>query len=121
MHSTEGGLVTVTATPAAATHPSWCDHADCTVSDPARRGTHGSRPGVLEPDRFDAVRASVRLVQDMPVRDYPDSDPVLVELRLDFVTYEPDAEEEPGVAVLRGERARARGRLLATAGRNGAK
>ncbi len=106
----------VTVNDLAAAHPSWCDRVDCAAVRPGERGSHAAKASVLEPDRYEAIGARVRVVQDTPVRDYPYSDLVLVELRLDFVTYE-DGAEEPVIVVLRGDRARALGRLLVSAGR----
>jgi hypothetical protein len=112
--------MTVTGTNPRPIHPPWCDRTDCTAVLSGGRGSHASKVSVLTADRYEAIEARVRLVQDTPVHGCPDSDPVLVELRLDFVMHEADAEDEPVIVVLRGERARALGGLLDSAGRTAA-
>ncbi len=99
-----------------AEHPSWCDRASCSVTA-ASRDTHFSTTLTMEPDPPNKLRATVRITKGRPVRDYPDSGGVAVELMMTFPCFDQEIEDEEYYVVLRGEHAYALGRMLMSAGR----
>jgi hypothetical protein len=98
-------------------HPSWCAIGNCTAEVHTGRGSHVSRAVILDPDRLTFLAARVRLVQDLPIEGYPDSDAVLVELTINLPTYDPQVPEEEFCVVLAGAHAQGLGRMLVSAGR----
>ncbi len=94
-------------------HPVWCDRASCRIDD---SGYHMSYPMVLAPVSGDDASATVRLEQGPSVSGYEGSGQVLVELVILLSPFDPTDTGEEHVLALSGDRARALGRLLLSAG-----
>lgn len=100
-------------------HPSWCDRADCSVTDDPGddTGFHMSSPMVVGPDPGTNVGAEVRLTQLNPAPGLLHEGIVLVDLTLRQPVSDPRDTEEDLIVVLSGGLAANLGRLLITAGR----
>jgi hypothetical protein len=97
-------------------HPSWCDRAGCTVTDPDRPGFHVSRPMVLDPDPRTDVTATVRVCQGSPLLGCPER-AVFVDLTVTFPAVDTTDTDLDYSLIMDGERAVVLGRMLVTAGR----
>src|SRR2546423_8718129 len=100
----------------AVNHPSWCDRAGCTVTDPDRPGFHVSRPMVLDPDPRTDVTATVRVCQGSPLLGSPER-AMFVDLTVTFPAVDATDSDVDYSLIMTGERAMNLGRMLVTAGR----
>jgi hypothetical protein len=97
-------------------HPSWCDRAGCTVTDPDRPGFHVSRSMVLDPDPRTDVTAIVRVCQGSPLPGCTER-AVFVDLTVTFAAVDATDTDLDYSLIMDGERAVVLGRMLVTAGR----
>lgn len=96
-------------------HPSWCLREDCTVT--GARGSHCSRPIVVDCGPFSDLTLSVRLLQFLAIAGYAHSGVVVIDVDAYTPDNGPDSPESNTGFVVDAQHALALGHALISAGR----